>query len=291
MCQPAFVWLTQGKRKTYDMETNRLIQLLRWNIISRKGQLFRSFIGGILGVFFGMTCANGFWFSDGPAGTSTVGSMAVILIIVFGVMILKNAAGIGFNTTTKTGFISYAMLPATNAEKYTANWLYVTVILTVLHIASFIAGDFVQMAVSMIVHGDANSLMLHVTRMLLPSWNGFALGDIAGLPAGVLWLLVTHASFILGGTLFRKHQFIYTCLLMWVAVPFVITTVFGSLGALLVRWLDANDLTMQVEWHVGEGFISLSVILFEAAVICFLYWLSFRLFCRSQIINNRVFNS
>lgn len=273
------------------METKRLIQLLRWNIIGTKGQLFRGFIGGILGIFFGMTCANGFWFKDWIADPSTVHGMAVILMIVFGIILLKNAAGIGFNTKTKTAFISYAMLPATNAEKYIANWIYVTVVLTALLAVSLIVGDFLQMAVSMIVYGDANSVMYYASRIILPSWDGFVGEGFLGLLAGLLGLLITHASFILGGTLFRKHQFIYTCLLMWVAVPFVISMVFGGLGALLVRWLDANDLTMQVEWYVGDTFATVVLILFEMAVTAFFYWLSFRLFRRSQIINNRIFNS
>ncbi|MCM1078923.1 MAG: hypothetical protein NC344_05280 [Bacteroidales bacterium] len=272
------------------MKTNRLIQLLRWNIIGRKGRILRGFLGGMIGVFFGMTCANGFWFSETPAEAGAMSSMATILIIVLCLMILKSATGISFNTNTKTDFISYAMLPATNLEKYIANWIYVSLFLTLLYVVSFIAGDLLQMLVSVIVYGEASSLTQAAGRLILPSLRVSELSGV-GFSTTPLGLIFAHAAFILGGTLFRKHQFIYTCLLMWIVIPFILVMIFGGIGSGLVWWLDAHDYMLQIEWYVGADFATAAIFVAEAALIAFCYWMSYRLFRRSQIINNRIINS
>lgn len=141
-----------------NMKTDRLLQVVRWNVIGRKGELLRTFIGGLIGMLFAMSVANGFWFSDEAADYGEVSSMAVVMLICISVIMLKYATGVSFNTKTKTAFLNYAMLPATNLEKYVANWIYVTLVLGGTCIAGLIAGDGVQRIVSEGVYGISSSV-------------------------------------------------------------------------------------------------------------------------------------
>lgn len=272
------------------MKTDRLLQVVCWNVIGRKGELLRTFIGGIIGMFFAMSITNGFWFSDEAADRGEVSSMTVLMLVCISVIMLKYATGVSFNTKTKTAFLNYAMLPATNLEKYAANWIYVTFVLGGTSIAGLIVGDGVQRIVSEIVYGTSSSVTWSALGILADTLEIKALGVIWGVVAFVFGLIAAHAAFILGGTLFRKHQFILTCVLWWIVVPFATGTLFTGAGWLVHSILDANDCGLEIEWYVGEDFAKCVVLLAELAFISFSYWYSFRLFSRSQIINNRFFN-
>ena len=271
-----------------NMKTDRLLQIVRWNVIGRKGELLRTFIGGLIGMFFAMSVANGFWFSDEAADYGEVSSMAVVMLICISVIMLKYATGVSFNT--KTAFLNYAMLPATNLEKYVANWIYVTLVLGGTFIAGLIAGDGVQRIVSEGVYGISSSVTWAALGILADALEITNLGVIWGVTAFIFGLVSAHAAFILGGTLFRKHQFIFTCVFWCIVVPFVVGTLMTGAGWVLNEILDANDCALEIEWYVGEDFAKCVVLLVELAFISFCYWYSFRLFSHSQIINNRFFN-
>lgn len=272
------------------MKTDRLLQVIRWNVIGRKGELLRTFIGGVIGMFFAMSVANGFWFPEEAADYGEVSSMAVVMLICIGVVMLKYATGVSFNTKTKTAFLNYAMLPATNMEKYVANWIYVTLVLGGTFIAGLIVGDGVQRIVSEIVYGTNTSVTHTAINLLADFRDPKVLGMIWGVTAFVLGLVASHAAFILGGTLFRKHQFVLSCVLWWLVIPFVIGSIFTGIGYSLMAYCKENDCSIWVEWYVGEDFAKGVLIFMELAFITFCYWYSFRLFSRSQIINNRFFN-
>ncbi|TGX80017.1 hypothetical protein E5358_13815 [Palleniella muris] len=272
------------------MKTSRLLQLVRWNIMTRKGKIVRGFFGGVIGTLFAAVCANGLLFGKHFAGHGTYESMAAMLLVVLAVIMLKYATQISFNNSTKTGFISYAMIPATNLEKFLASWIYVTFVLGALLIASFVVGDFAQMAVTMVRYGKASSLTWAVLHTLYNMLHVESAESLLGIALGVYSAISIHGKFIFGGTLFRKHQFIYTCILLVIVIPFVLSLLLGGLVYLGKTWLDSTDTVIIIEWYVGETFVKWAVLAIGTVVVSLFYWLSYRLFCRSQIINNRMFN-
>lgn len=272
------------------MKTSRLLQLIRWNIISRKGKMVRGFFGGVIGILFAAVCANNLLLGKHFAGHGTYRAMAGLFLVVMAVIMLKYATQISFNNSTKTGFISYAMIPATNLEKFIANWIYVTLVLGALLIASFVVGDFAQMAVTVVRYGKASSLTWAALHTLYNTLHAESAESLLNIALGVYVAISIHSKFIFGGTLFRKHQFIYTYILLVIVIPFVLSLLLGGLVYLGKTWLDSTDTVIIIEWYVGETFVKWAVLAIGAVVVSFFYWLSYRLFCRSQIINNRMFN-
>lgn len=261
----------------------RLMKVLQWNILSNKREIRRSLTGMMTAFCIITAVYNITAWSVHTVQYSDTTQAARLCLVGTGFAMLLWASQVCFNMATKTTFINYAMLPATNVEKYVANVLYQTVCRIAIVIAALIATDALQAIISLAMAGEANSLTMATMRDL------GNIADINNFAGGYATALFVHSTFVLGATFFRRRQFLHTCL-MWVALPFTLSLLFVSVAGLITQLYDSSQYDISLTlWFSPETYEELTIVGVVAAA-CLCYWLSYRLFRRSQIINNKFFN-
>ena len=180
------------------------------------------------------------------------------------------------------------MLPATDAEKFAVRVLYVTLVWWLMGIVAFCAADVFRMLVSLIVGTD-------VVRSTIPDFLSMLFGTdgdnrvvindgrfgnvlpfIVTLYAWVFWV---HSLYILGGAFFRRRQFVLTTV-----VHFVLMLVFTPLIIDIVDGFDRDT----VEFWATTWAWTVAAVLFALGVLD--WWLSYKIFRRMQVVNNKWVN-
>jgi hypothetical protein len=168
------------------------------------------------------------------------------------------------------------MLPASNFEKYLMRYS-TWIILLPLYVIAFFGADLIQYLVNVL--GDNGYVQFVTTKLidmtsdtmnhLWTTQRRFLMTDFFVV---MLWL---HSVYALGGTFFRSHK--YAALLTTVAI-----IVYGMLHVWLFGMGDSYDEknpsdTTDIIWCVSYGIL-----------IIVNFWLSYRLFCRNQVIGKFV---
>ena len=207
---------------------------------------------------------------------------------VFGILVgtMVWATRIFSNMKTTPQRTTYLLLPVSHAEKYLVRFLHATVISLLLGIAAFILADALRMLVAVtwgrpLVSG-------------IPILFGHEVGELAprhGTSLAILlaggFFFFNHACYVLGGTLFRKQPFLMTSGVLFVLLLLVShvidwVTDFYNVSITFVSYNEQTGL------YVNPWVYPLIVVFYLLAVAC--YWLSYRQFCRMQVINNKWLN-
>ncbi|MGN1375553.1 MAG: hypothetical protein ACI4V5_03250 [Prevotella sp.] len=190
---------------------------------------------------------------------------------LFFVYVMISGCWIGSNLKTKQQIIMYKMLAASNLEKFLSRYLYVTVIWILGGLLAFAGADLVQMLVNFIIGNDVRSAFPLI-------YINFSDGGEEGLPFGDIYVIFLiflwiHSLYILGGVFFRKNQFVLTTLIH-IVVSIIVVQIIKESG--LYMYIDQMNTTFII--------IALKVL------IALDYYLSYKLFCRIQVINNKWIN-
>lgn len=169
------------------------------------------------------------------------------------------------------------MLPASNLEKYLMR--YSTWILLVpIVLLAFFAADLIQYVINWLVGRDyTTSVTTHfLFNERMVSWRTRILDDMsmdgAFIPYAIgLWL---HSVYALGATFFRSHKFntIFTTIALVVFLMFCVW-LFNNFAVADPAVIDIHD---GVKYIVCIGLTAVN------------FWLSYRLFCRTQVIGKIV---
>ena len=276
-------------KTTFDI--NRFYNLMRYEVLSES----KNFLRGLLGLTMGLT----FYFcllfyavkdSTSPEKFKTIYLQCenaayfafFCVMFVAGCMIFKNML-------TKQQRISFMALPASNLEKFIARFLWTNVGYLLIVILSIIFADILLALFSLCLgEGVHGSVVFAICESL---FDGHGCMRIAGnrLPDFYFYLWMTTVVFFLQsswtfiGTLFRKNAWLWAiCLQVLLGCVFVVlldsepfwfTSFYSSLyDAIGVRWMV----------------LSHSVLGLAASAL--LYWGSYKLFVRMQVINNKWVN-
>ena len=180
----------------------------------------------------------------------------------------------------------YLMWPVSNLEKYLVPLVHNILLLGIVTIVAYHLADVLRVLLDwttgrVVVWGSPMFWDM-VSRLFDSSepWELTAL--IVGL---FLWF---HSLYIVGGSLFRRQQFLLTSMAIVVGFFLFVWTVHALVeGSGITR--DINF----VGWHDGVWHIHWSVYLILVVgygLIALYYWLSYKLFCRMQVINNKWLN-
>ncbi len=192
------------------------------------------------------------------------------------------------NMKTKEQRITFKMLPATDLEKFVVRALYATVVWWLMAFVAFCLADLFRMLVSLVagvsIKGSAVPLFFSmISANTDVNINTLNSGDVAFAAAiytmANAWAFWAHSLYILGGTLFRRRQFVLTTL-----AHSIIGLVFTPM---LIRFVDSSDSLALRD--------SLVAIVWTAAAVFAVWglldwWLSYRIFRRMQVINNKWLN-
>lgn len=290
---------------TFDK--TRFVKLLKWEMMTERKDYMRFAIGIALTLTF-LFCATiiSRYFDD-------VNGYTEDLIIMFKkstVMILSNLAwtvylfaiflGASFvfkNVATKQQRIAFFSLPASNLEKFLVRLFHVMIGYLLCFLVALAFADIMQLFLSFILlkGPDYSVVVKMITMLYSPIYNeisgevikgcllfphGFTLVGVMESLSYLTFFAFNYAFWIFCGTLFRRNAWLLT-LASQVVIGFVVIMIFRvlsfpSIGNLLN---ESSALTL------AYLFIAIAWV-----VIALMYWGSYRLFSRMQVINNKWLN-
>ena len=227
------------------------------------------------------------------AALSAMGNMGLAVYVAEVVIFSRVFA----NMSTRSGEISYLMLPATNSEKWLSRVVYVLLVGFVLILFVYYLAVLFCGLLGWMFNIESLSLLL---KMVFDSTYVASLFHFQ-VPWQVTTLVNSTtqffmvAAFVLGGTWFRRLPWLYTALIL-LGTFFVmcITGVFG-IGYYFIHhaggnqeFIDAataHNINAMFAWLTPFFYVCSAVLLVLGIVML---WLSYRLFCHRQLQSQRI---
>lgn len=263
--------------KTFDIK--RFMQLCRWSAFTYRKEYFTAVITMTVMYFIALFVRfNLTWYPEfGDYAMASFCDFAVgILLLIFsfsGSFLLDNMK-------TKQQRLMFKLLPASDIEKFLVRYIYVTLFLIVGCVAAFCIADALRQTLSLITgHGMQATAIPFFFSSLAENMTFGNSNDIYDVILSVEMTLFTHSLYLLGGTFFRRRQFVLTSVVM-------------ILGGILMAWVISwfyDSFSLNLTKESLKGFVYFIMCLLPV-LIASAYWLSFRLFKRTQVVNNKWIN-
>lgn len=227
------------------------------------------------------------------AALSAMGTIGQVVLVAQIVIFSRVFA----NMSTRSGEISYLMLPATNSEKWISRVVYVVLVGAVLTLAVYYLAVLFCGVLGWMFDLESLSLLPKMVfdSSYVASLFHFHLPWQASL-VNLSSSFFVVAVFVLGGTWFRRLPWLYTALiLLGTLFVIVITGCFG-VGYYISQHSDLiQKVKAAAETHNLDAMFSFIKPLFYYTVTAVLtvlsivmLWLSYRLFCRRQLQSQRI---
>mgnify|MGYP006887162195 FL=1 len=280
---------------TFSM--TRVQHIMRRDLIEN----WKSNLYGLLGIFaacffpmLGFLWSAERWTEEGYPEVYSFerfcGNMLGIIGMVVSVAMIYYASRIMKCMDNKEKRISYLLLPATKLEKFFSRALFVTVGTALMILVALLALELTHYLLLPLFDLPAvysQSMLVEVFSM---RW-AHASVDATGEPVYSWWLmqllvwifcLWNHSLFILGGSFWYKHPFLKTigaCL----AVTILGGILFANLaeGGFLARFSDWMQEHYQDTPQTVNGLLTIISVVFN-------WWLSYRLFTRSEVVKRKL---
>ena len=180
---------------------------------------------------------------------------------------------------------AYLLWPVSNLEKYIINLLHSIVLTAILAFAAYVLADALRVFIDWVtgriviwgipkffenIHVNIDSNYWQDKWMLLT------------------WAFYIHSLYIVGGTLFRRQHFLMTSatiVIFTILLASILNQMHPSFDFQTNVW-DENTMGYIRNFH--PAFYILHSVLCLLAI--FHYWLSYKLFTRMQVINNKWLN-
>lgn len=187
------------------------------------------------------------------------------------------------NMKTKQQRIAFLSLPSSNLEKFLSRFLWCTLGFFLFFCVAMITADLLRAIFCLSIHGNAcgSVLAYHFDMLGMASFNNpngnFDMEIVYAVIMVTSVALYSHSVYLLGGVFFRKFNWILTTVVCYAV---------SSLLALLTYYFDIDPVAE------SDG---LTATAYTVTGVCLLltvfnYWASYRLFCRSQVICNKIVN-
>ena len=183
---------------------------------------------------------------------------------------------------------AFLLWPVSNLEKYTINLLLSILWLAIITVGAYLLADTLRVFVDWVT---GRIVIWGFPKLAEPFGNNAAFEHWQTAWMFFTWVFYIHSLYIVGGTLFRRQQFLLTsCTIVLVAI----------LLTMLLNQIDWNS--MNIEFITGTWdektetythiFHPFFYILNTAVTLLIFvhYWASYKLFTRMQVINNKWLN-
>lgn len=290
---------------TFDK--TRFVKLLKWEMMTGRKDYMRFAIGIALTLTF-LFCATiiSLYFDDmnrypedvmlgfkkGIAMKLSVFAWTVYLFAIF-----LGASFVFKNVATKQQRIAFFSLPASNLEKFLVRLLHVMIGYPLCFLVALAFADIMQLFLSFILlkGPDYSVVVESVTALFTPIYNdingeiikgcllfpnGFTLVGITESLSYFTFLAFNYAFWIFCGTLFRRNAWLLT-LASQVVIGFVVIMI------LRVLCFPSVDNSLDESSSLALAYLCIAI---AWEVIALMYWGSYRLFSRMQVINNKWLN-
>ena len=290
---------------TFDK--TRFVKLLKWEMMTERKDYMRFAIGIALTLTF-LFCATiiSRYFNDVngyPEDTLIMFKKDIVMILsilawtVYLFAIFLGASFVFKNVATKQQRIAFFSLPASNLEKFLVRLFHVMIGYPLCFLVALAFADIMQLFLSFILlkGPDYSVVVKSVTALFTPIYSdlngeiikgcllfphGFTLVGIMESLSYLTFFAFNYAFWIFCGTLFRRNAWLLT-LASQVVIGFVVIMIicvfpFPSIG---------NSLNESSALALAYLCIAIAWV-----VIALMYWGSYRLFSRMQVINNKWLN-
>ena len=272
-------------------DTNRFMNLLKYEIFTESKGFARGAIGLTVGLAFyfmaNLYFERGLLMETPLAFNNFYGNLAGVALFVGFALMMVAGCSIFKNLLSKQNRITFLSLPASNLEKYISRFIWVNVGYAIMFVIAVIFADLLLALFSLMlglgVHGSVTvtlfaelfeSKTVLYSRILNPGYFSVMVCTI---------MLFMQSSWTLLGTLFRKNAWLWTL---------CIQVFLGTSWAMAISSSDSFLSQLWLSFHSTLGhdlFFWIHVILGLAAS-ALMYWGSYRIFCRMQVINNKWLN-
>lgn len=286
---------------TFSM--TRVQHIMRRDLIEN----WKSNLYGLLGIFaacffpmLGFLWSAERWTEEGYPEVYSFerfcGNMLGIIGLVVSVAMIYYASRIMKCMDNKEKRISYLLLPATKLEKFFSRALFVTVGTALMILVVLLALELTHYLLLPLFDLPAVYSQPMLVEVFSMRW-AHASVDATGEPVYSWWLmqllvwifcLWNHSLFILGGSFWYKHPFLKTigaCL----AITILGGILFANLaeGGFLVRFSDWMQEHYQDTPQTVNGLLTIISVVFLLFTV-FNWWLSYRLFTRSEVVKRKL---
>ena len=253
---------------------NRFAKLARWSSTNDKKYHWKSFLQTLVIlvlVFVFLTTAT-VTFNRQDINYYAC-SLAVI--ILFASTFILGSSFMFYSMSGKHDMQTLLMLPASNFEKYLmryASWI----ILLPLYLVAFFAADLVQYVFGLLLGYEEVRLVTSATiEFVSKVWFKMQIPEhaqqrwIVGVVLHAVWF---HSVYALGATFFRSRKYNWVMTSAVLILTFMLLVIVSGWGSVIATW-----------WN-NHGIYSLLIL----SLIVLNFWLSYRFFCRQQVIGKFV---
>lgn len=289
------------------METSfsmtRVQHIMRRDLIEN----WKSNLYGLLGIFaacffpmLGFLWSAERWTEEGYPEVYSFerfcGNMLGIIGMVVSVAMIYYASRIMKCMDNKEKRISYLLLPATKLEKFFSRALFVTIGTVLMILVALLALELTHYLLLPVFDLPAVYSQPMLVEVFSLRW-AHASVDATGEPVYSWWLmqllvwifcLWNHSLFILGGSFWYKHPFLKT-----IGACLVVTILGGILfanlaeGGFLARFSDWMQEHYQDTPQTVNGLLTIISVVFLLFTV-FNWWLSYRMFTRSEVVKRKL---
>jgi len=262
-------------RSMIQFNINRFGKLARWSLTNDKKYHVKTFLQTlvIMTLFFLFLTSITITYSKENANYHACG---IATIILFASTLILGSSFMFYSMDRKHDMQALLMLPASNFEKYLMR--YVSWILLIpLYLVATVAADLVQYVFGLVVGHEEVRFVIPVTmEMLGKTWSQMPADKHSIVAIGLVLLFFWFQSiYALGATFFRTNKY------NWIPTTAVIIVL-----VLLLVWLSPDKGKIELVKDDSASDIVMNVIYVLWVVLNF--WLSYRLFCRRQVIGKFV---
>ena len=253
---------------------NRFGKLVRWSLTMDRRWFVKNTLSWLVVftlIFLFFTCVTRF---DGQHASLPSYGACTSMVLFTTVAILVLGPTMMFNSMRgKHDDQRLLTLPASNLEKYLMRYSYWLLLLPSF-VGSFVVADLLQYLV--------NWLLGHEGRMLVMQYMGSPQLNIGAVPRPVgvcivltfVWL---HSCYAVGATFFRSHKYSW---IMTSATLIAFGIILGSL------W-PHDEMSRSISSHTAINLVRVWDVIY-IFLIALNFWLSYRFFCRQQVIGKYV---
>ena len=216
-----------------------------------------------------------------------VESTVMFGIIFFCFAMLFGATGMFSQMKDTRQRSAYLLWPVSNLEKYVVSFLLSFVLVAIMTVGAYMLADTLRVFVDWLT---GRVVIWGIPKLTEP------FGDAVFEQWQTIWMLFTwvfyiHSLYLVGGTLFRRQQFLLTSATI---------AVVAILLVMILNQIDWNSVDIKFITSTWDEkaqtytpiFYPFFYILHSVlcALIVFHYWASYKLFTRMQVINNKWLN-
>ena len=213
-----------------------------------------------------------------------VESTVVFGVIFFCIAMLFGATGMFSQMKDTRTRSAYLLWPVSNLEKYVTSFLLSFVLVAFLTVGAYMLADTLRVFIDWLT----GRVVIWGIPRIFTFFETDALGEWQTVWMFFAWVFYIHSLYLVGGTLFRRQQFLLTSATIAVVVillTMILNQVHPHFDFISGTW-DEKTYTYTRIYHPAFYILQTVVTL----LIPIHYWISYKLFTRMQVINNKWLN-